>query len=177
MRIFIICTKSSLSSVWWCTFITVFLCYWPWIKHNFLSSTNSTLWTPFRSLFTVKKAPPKSWFFSIESEYRLNDRCLIPGRGKRFFLYPLCPDQLWSPPSLLFIGYWGVNRGWVMMLTTRLRPVPWSRMSRSYTPRLLSTCMACMGQLYFFTFASHVSCSLFHSEISSSPFETDISTT
>jgi hypothetical protein len=42
----------------------------------------------------------------------------------------------------------------------------------------LSTCMECMGQLYFFfTFASHVSCSLFRSEISSSPFETDISTT
>jgi hypothetical protein len=24
-----------------------------------------------------------------------------------FFLYPLCPDGLWGPPSLLCNGYWG----------------------------------------------------------------------
>jgi hypothetical protein len=37
---------------------------------------------------------------SVVSDYRLDDRCLIPGRGKVFFLFPLHPDQLWGPPSL-----------------------------------------------------------------------------
>jgi hypothetical protein len=26
-------------------------------------------------------------------------------RVKGFFLWPLCPDQLWGPPSLLYSGY------------------------------------------------------------------------
>jgi hypothetical protein len=30
-----------------------------------------------------------------------------PGRSKRFFSSPKCPDQLWGLPSLLFNGYWG----------------------------------------------------------------------
>jgi hypothetical protein len=38
---------------------------------------------------------------------RPGDRGSIPGRGKRFFLYPLCPDRLWGPPSLLYNGYRG----------------------------------------------------------------------
>jgi hypothetical protein len=28
------------------------------------------------------------------SDYRLDERGSIPGRGKEFFLQPLCPDQL-----------------------------------------------------------------------------------
>jgi hypothetical protein len=36
------------------------------------------------------------------------DRGSIPGRGeKRSFLYPLCPDRLWGPASLLYNGYRG----------------------------------------------------------------------
>jgi hypothetical protein len=35
------------------------------------------------------------------------DRGSIPGGGKGFFLYPLCPDRLWGPPSLLYNGYRG----------------------------------------------------------------------
>jgi hypothetical protein len=35
------------------------------------------------------------------------DQGSIPGKGKLFFLYPLCPDQLWCPPNLLSSGYWG----------------------------------------------------------------------
>jgi hypothetical protein len=44
---------------------------------------------------------------SIVSGYGLDDRDRgsIPGRG--FFLWPLCPDQLWGPPSLLHNGDWG----------------------------------------------------------------------
>jgi hypothetical protein len=38
---------------------------------------------------------------SVVSEYRLDDRGSIPNRGKWFFFLPLCPDQLWGPPSLL----------------------------------------------------------------------------
>jgi hypothetical protein len=33
------------------------------------------------------------------------DRGSIPDRGKGFFLYPLCPDKHWRPPSLLSNGY------------------------------------------------------------------------
>jgi hypothetical protein len=44
---------------------------------------------------------------SIVSDYGLDDRGSIPGRGKGFFLYPLCPDRLWGPPSLLYNGYRG----------------------------------------------------------------------
>jgi len=31
---------------------------------------------------------------------------IIPGRGKKYFTFPKCPDQLWDPHSLLFKGYW-----------------------------------------------------------------------
>jgi hypothetical protein len=44
---------------------------------------------------------------SIVSDYGLDDRSSIPGSGKGFFLYPLCPDLLWGPPSLLSNGYRG----------------------------------------------------------------------
>jgi hypothetical protein len=30
-----------------------------------------------------------------------------PAKVKGLFLYPLCPDRLWGPPSLLSNGYWG----------------------------------------------------------------------
>jgi hypothetical protein len=45
---------------------------------------------------------------SIVSDYGLDDRGSIPGGGKGFFLYPLCPDRLWGPPILLYNGYRGV---------------------------------------------------------------------
>jgi hypothetical protein len=44
---------------------------------------------------------------SIVSDYGLDGLGSIPGRGKGFFLYPLCPDRLWGPPSLLSNGYRG----------------------------------------------------------------------
>jgi hypothetical protein len=43
----------------------------------------------------------------IVSDYGLDDRGSIPGRVKGFILYPLCPDRLWGPPSLLYNGYRG----------------------------------------------------------------------
>jgi hypothetical protein len=72
----------------------------------------------------------------ILSDYRLDDRGSILGRGKEFFPYPLCPDQLWGPPSLLPNMYqWVLPRG-------KRRPgrdgdrslhlVQRSRISRSY---------------------------------------------
>jgi hypothetical protein len=44
---------------------------------------------------------------SIVSDYKLYDRCSIPGSGKGLFLYSLRPDQLWGPPSRLSNWYWG----------------------------------------------------------------------
>jgi hypothetical protein len=38
---------------------------------------------------------------SMVSDHRLDDRSSSPGRDKGFFLYTLCPDWLWGPPSLL----------------------------------------------------------------------------
>jgi hypothetical protein len=47
---------------------------------------------------------------SIVSDYGLDDRAIgvrSPAGAKDFFLYPLCPDRLWGPPSLLYNGYRG----------------------------------------------------------------------
>jgi hypothetical protein len=44
---------------------------------------------------------------SIVSDYELDNRGSIPDRGRGFFFWPLHPDQLWDPPSLLSNGYWG----------------------------------------------------------------------
>jgi hypothetical protein len=74
------------------------------------------------------------------SDYGLDKCGLICGRGKEFFFYALCPDQLWGPPSLLSNGYQspflspGVKHSQGMMLTIHPHLVLWSRMSRSYTP-------------------------------------------
>jgi hypothetical protein len=44
-----------------------------------------------------------SWCSSIStvSDYRLDDQSSISNKGTKFFLKPLCPDQLWGPPNLL----------------------------------------------------------------------------
>jgi hypothetical protein len=47
---------------------------------------------------------------SIVSGYWLDDRAIqvrSPAEAKGFFLLPLCPDQLWGLPSLLYNGYRG----------------------------------------------------------------------
>jgi hypothetical protein len=47
---------------------------------------------------------------SIVSGHGLDDQTIdfrSPAEAKGFFLYPLCPDQLWGPPSLLYNGYRG----------------------------------------------------------------------
>jgi hypothetical protein len=45
---------------------------------------------------------------SIVSDYGLDDRGSILDRGRGFFFYPIRPDRLWGPPSLLSNGYRGV---------------------------------------------------------------------
>jgi hypothetical protein len=67
------------------------------------------------------------------SDYGMDDRGSIPGRGKGFFFRLLCPDRLWGPPSLLYNGYRGVlspglKRGRGVKLITHPHLV--SRMSR-----------------------------------------------
>jgi hypothetical protein len=47
---------------------------------------------------------------SIVSGYRLDNREIKVrslAEAKGFFLWLLCPDQLWVPPSLLYNEYWG----------------------------------------------------------------------
>jgi hypothetical protein len=44
------------------------------------------------------------------SDYGQDDRAIeirSPAEAKGFILYPLCPDRLWGPPSLLYNGYRG----------------------------------------------------------------------
>jgi hypothetical protein len=85
----------------------------------------------------------RSWGSSVTtlSDYRLDYRGSVPGRGKEFFLTPLCPDRLWSPPACCTMGTGGAFPG------SKARPgrdsdhsphvVPRSRMSKSYA---LSPC-------------------------------------
>jgi hypothetical protein len=44
---------------------------------------------------------------SIVTGYRLDNLCLIPGSGKRFFAFPQHPDWLWGPPNFLPGGLGG----------------------------------------------------------------------
>jgi hypothetical protein len=47
---------------------------------------------------------------SIVSGYGLGDRAIevrCSAEAKGFFLQPVCPDQLWGPPNLLYNGYRG----------------------------------------------------------------------
>jgi hypothetical protein len=58
---------------------------------------------------TLMKREPGS-AVSIVSGYGLDDRAIevrSPAEVKGFFLYPLCPDRLWGPTSLLYYGYRG----------------------------------------------------------------------
>jgi hypothetical protein len=73
---------------------------------------------------------------SIVSDHSLDNKDSIPGRGKGFFLYSLCPERLWGPPSLLSNWYWRSYPGGKARPghdTTNLHLVPRSRMSRDYT--------------------------------------------
>jgi hypothetical protein len=85
----------------------------------------------------------------IVSDYGLDDRGSIFGRGKGLFFSPIHPDRLWAPqspiqwvPGVLFPG---VKCGWGVTLTTHLHLVPRSRMSRSYT-----STMACSGTVLLY---------------------------
>jgi hypothetical protein len=41
--------------------------------------------------------------------YGLDVRDWIPGRRKKCFSTPQCPDQLWSPPSFISEGTWDLS--------------------------------------------------------------------
>jgi hypothetical protein len=59
-------------------------------------------------LFSCIWSPGSS--VTIVYGYGLDDRAIevrSPAEAKRFFVYPLCPDRLWGPPSLLYNGYRG----------------------------------------------------------------------
>jgi hypothetical protein len=68
----------------------------------------------------------------IVTGYMLDRLGSIPGRDKRYFSSPQCPDQLWGPPTLLSNGYWGLFFGWSMRLTTHLNLLLRLRMVELY---------------------------------------------
>jgi hypothetical protein len=72
---------------------------WIWIGHNIFN---------FILLQKVACEPRSS--VSIVCGYGLDDQAFkvwSPSEVKGFFLYLLCPDQLWGPLSLLYNGYGG----------------------------------------------------------------------
>jgi hypothetical protein len=94
---------------------------------------------------------------SIVSDYGLDDWAIevrYPAEEKGFFLYPLCPEKLWGPPSLLSNRHRGpfpgVKRGRDMTLTTRSHLVQRSGMSRSLTSSPPSAFMTCSGTVLFY---------------------------
>jgi hypothetical protein len=87
------------------------------------------------------------------SDYRLEDRISISGKGKEFSS-SLCVQtsseaHLSSCPMGTGVLSQGVKRGQGVTPTTHSHLVPRSRISRSYNSSSLSTCMAVVGQLYF----------------------------
>ena len=79
----------------------------------------------FQCSVSVTKADDKTYL----NKPRCNSRS---HRGKRYFFSPICTDQLWGPPSLLFSGYQCSFRrysDWGVTLTSHLHLVPRLRMS------------------------------------------------
>jgi len=79
--------------------------------------------TPISYRFLVSIDLIRMWSTSVSivSDCRLDDQGSIAGRGKGFFLKPLCPDLLWGPPAFYPGGtgsqFPGVNRGRGVTLT------------------------------------------------------------
>jgi hypothetical protein len=60
-------------------------------------------------LFYVRRVAQSVGY--IVSCYGMDERAIgvrSPAEAKGIFLQPLCPDRLWSPPSLLYNGYRGL---------------------------------------------------------------------
>jgi hypothetical protein len=56
----------------------------------------------------LKKLQEPGELSGIALGYRLDDWGFKSQKGLGIFSSPLCPDQLWGPPSLLFNGYQGL---------------------------------------------------------------------
>jgi hypothetical protein len=122
-------------SLYVCMYVCMHICICMFIynthihsKHKWLPSNHYHHHEPFTSLpfgcydllsaFVVSPRISPIWLLrcelgssvSIVSGYRLDDRAIevrSHAEEKGFFLYPLCPDRLWGPPSLLYNGYRG----------------------------------------------------------------------
>jgi hypothetical protein len=103
-----VCSRQNRSGQWQMTTDIVFLSVTGyWSRPGTLSVSVA--------LRTISRSRISSG--SIVSDCGLDDRGSMSGRGKGFFLYPLRPDRLWGPPSLLYNGYRGyfppgVKRFW-----------------------------------------------------------------
>jgi hypothetical protein len=97
----------------------------------------------------------RSWgsSVSIVSDYRLDDRGSMPGRGKGFFC-SLCIQSSSevhpaSYPMSTGCPFLGVKRGRGATLTTHPHLVPRSKMNRSYISSSPWRLNGVAGQLYF----------------------------
>jgi hypothetical protein len=93
----------------------------------------------------------RSWgsSVSIVSDYRLDDRVSILGKGKGFFHSPPCPDRLWGLPSLVSKGYRGpfpvVKSCQGLTLTTHPQLLRGQEWVGAASPVPLGACMASNG--------------------------------
>jgi hypothetical protein len=116
---------------------------------NGMSNTsyfNEINWEPGRSV-------------SIVSGYRLDDRAIevrCPTKAKWLFLWPLCPDRQWGPPSLLSNEFRGsfsrckAQPGRDADHSPHLVPRLW--ISRSYTSSLPCASIGVLWYCFTFTF-------------------------
>jgi hypothetical protein len=101
------------------------------------------------------------------SDYRLDDRGSITGRGNGLFPLASAQTSFEAHPVSYPIGtggpFPGVKSGRVVMLITQAHLLPRRRMSRSYTPLPLSAYRAISGAtLLYFTYITEIvlSCKL-----------------
>jgi hypothetical protein len=127
---------STYNDYWWCNCCVTWPPYAPHFKGTFnvLDFSSVTL----RDISSLYDSPT-----GVRS----------PAEAKGFSLKPLCPDQLWGPPSLLYNGYRGsFSRGWSAAGTWRWQFTPPYCRGQEWVgaiPLPLSFCMACTGQFYF----------------------------
>jgi hypothetical protein len=77
----------------------------PRVKHTSLAAAIFQL----RIIYKARYLSSCNSSVGIATDYGLDSRVLIPGRGKRFFLYPQRSDQFWGPPEskgyrVVFLG-------------------------------------------------------------------------
>jgi hypothetical protein len=88
----------------WCVWILCWDSIYGWKKTN-------CIWLALLSLISGLQFPKGAALaqavWCLTTGWTTGRSGFDPRQGQRIFLYPLCPDQLWGPPSLLYNGYRG----------------------------------------------------------------------